>query len=539
MNAYGLTLGAIGVVAGPAGAAAATGLGAGLYAYQTLLEGTAQLLPTSFVGGSLNFDPTIEEFYEDQDGPGQYINVTVSAQSEGWTLDKTILDGALVAAGGVDAVTTLIGRNPAAGDALRSLSSFVLSTIGSKRASSAGLITIDPQVWPNVDISGPGFTRARVQGDAIRLAALPNYEPVKAGTSTLTVETDPTRFGGAPSILERKNISVLAIEVRIKHNGTPPPLTGIPVEPNDQVMLSIEVENADDDTIEWTLSAGSWATEPIRVGVGRWSGTVQTPASTNDFPVTVLFRSTATGGARSEPGAPERAASALIVATKVVVNPNSVILSAGESQTFIAEVLGNDDQRVTWSATGPTGGAAAIGSGGTFVAPSVLGQYLVKATSVADPFAEGFADVLVVGQCYWSLQIDGPDGGSWSGEFAAHFFPFAPGGFFSSSFSLNDTDQDGPLGNITAAGPIAAGQTGSYLGTLGFTPAQGGGVQWTATNDEELGVSANLLVLANNGDNVRARMTGTAIRFVQNGDPILASFTLTVRSASFGDCGPG
>ena len=537
LNAYGITLGAIGVFAGPAGAAAAAGLGAGLYAYQTLLEGTAQLFPTSFVGGSLTFDPSIEEFYEDQPGPGEYVNVRVSATSEGWVLDKTLIDGVLTVAGGADAYRALGKAASATTDYLQGLSTLVAGTVGSKGAAAGGLIRIDPQVWSNIDISGPGFTVARVQGDAIRITTVPQYDPAKEGTSLLTVETNPARFGGAPSVLERKPVTVLPIVVRILYNGSVPPSTGIEVEPNDQVPLTIEVENALDDILEWELSAGSWVNGPTRTGTGRWTGTVQTPSNPNDFPVTVIFRSTATGGARDEPGAPERATSARIVAAKVNVIPESIILSVGETQQFAAEVIGNEDQRVDWSATAPNGSPAAISSAGLFTAPSILGRYEVKATSVAQPSAVGFADVLVVGPCYWSLQIDGGDGGSWSGEYAAHGYPVIPGAPFSLTFALSDTDEDGPLGNVQALG-LTSGLTGSFAGTFSFSPSPTGSTVWTATNDEELGLSANVVVFSNDGSFVRGRMTGTAIQFVQNSDPILATFTLTFRSATFGECGP-
>jgi len=537
LNAYGLTLGAIGLVTGPAGAAITAGLGAGLYAYSTLVEGTAQLLPSSFVPGSMTFDPSVQEFYEDQPGPAEYVNVRVSAQSKGWVLDKTLIDGVLLGAGGIDAYKAVTAINPAASNLLRDVSGFVASTVGSKRAAEAGLIRIDPQVWSNIDISGPGFTTARVQGDAIRVKTAPQYEPVKAGTATLTVETSLSRFGGAGPILKREDITVLGITVRILYNGAPPPISGISVEPNDEVPLAVEIENANSDDLSWTLSGGSWASGPTRVTQGRWIGTVKTPSSAGDFPITVKFVSTATGGARDEPGAPERSATARIVATRVVVNPNSVILSVGESQTFAAEVIGNDDQRVTWSATGPSGGAAAISANGTFVAPSVLGQYLARAVSVAEPSAEGFADILVVGQCYWSMNIAGPDGGSWSGDYAAHGYPIIPGAPFSMSFFESEDDEDGASGSLFAIG-LTSGLTGSFPGSLGFSPAQGGSITWTAANDESAGTSASLFVFESNSSIVRARMTGTAIRFVENGDPILAEFTLTFRSATFGDCGP-
>ncbi|MEX2471380.1 MAG: hypothetical protein WEA34_04325, partial [Gemmatimonadota bacterium] len=74
LQGYGLTLGAIGLVTGPGGAAVTAALGSVLWAYQTYLEGTSKLLPKEFVPGSLLFDLDIAAFEEDQPGPGNWSN---------------------------------------------------------------------------------------------------------------------------------------------------------------------------------------------------------------------------------------------------------------------------------------------------------------------------------------------------------------------------------------------------------------------------------------------------------------------------------
>jgi hypothetical protein len=74
----------------------------------------------------------------------------------------------------------------------------------------------------------------------------------------------------------------------------------------------------------------------------------------------------------------------------VTVSPASVTLQPGGAQTFTATVSGTSNQSVTWSATSGT-----ITNAGLYTAPTLNGNYIVKATSVANNTISGTASVSV------------------------------------------------------------------------------------------------------------------------------------------------
>jgi len=74
----------------------------------------------------------------------------------------------------------------------------------------------------------------------------------------------------------------------------------------------------------------------------------------------------------------------------VTVSPSSVTLQPGGAQTFTATVSGTSNQGVTWTATN-----GSITSNGLYTAPTVVGNYVVKATSVNNNTISGTASVSV------------------------------------------------------------------------------------------------------------------------------------------------
>lgn len=532
LQAYGMTLGAIGLFTGPGGTVVATGLGSALWAYQTYQDGKSKLMPKEFVGGSMSFDVDISVFEEDRPGPGTWSNVLVSAQSEGWILDRTVIDLFSQIAGNAKAYGGWVNRVGAeASDLLDDIFDFVSSQrLSQLPAAEGGFIEIPPEVWADIDVTGEPWTSGRVVGDeAIHLVTATAYDPLRVGESLLTVETAGSHFGSAAPALHREAIRVDAIEVSILTTATN-------VQPGEIVELQILVDNALDTSLEWTLSPGaSWASGPTDIGGGAWSAQLQTPSDAGDFPVEVTFESTAEGGARDMPGAPVRRDVLELSSAQVIVEPSSVFLEPGESQTFAAIVLGAQNTDVTWSVTGPDP-SASIGDGGGFVAPETTGSYLVTATSVEVPSAEGYANVTVVGQCYWSVTIGGTVGGSWSGEFATHTYPDGPiAGSFGLSFSPDGGTMPGGSGTITSPGPTSTG-TGSWDVSFVFSADPH---VWAASNQEN--TEATMVVAENDGNAVSGTASGTAVVTLANGDTESAPFDMSFRSNDmFGDepCGP-
>ena len=78
----------------------------------------------------------------------------------------------------------------------------------------------------------------------------------------------------------------------------------------------------------------------------------------------------------------------------VAVNPNTVTLNTGATQTFTATVTGSTNQNVTWSVDGGAAGGT-ITATGLYTAPATPGTYTVRATSIADNTKSGTGTVTV------------------------------------------------------------------------------------------------------------------------------------------------
>jgi len=516
LTGYGFALGAAGVVAGPAGTVAAAALGTALWAYQTYLEGVSKLLPKEFVPGSLLFDIDIAAFEEDRPGPGTWSNVRVSAQSEGWSLDKAAVDLLLQIAGGAGAYKGWVNRIGAEANLAQDVGGFVRDQgLGQLAANSNGLVEIPPEVWPDVDISGTEWSEPRLgPGDAIALVdGTEQYNPVRTGEQLLTVSTHPSRFGAATPIFYRESVEVLAIGVSVLASKTT-------VQPNELIDFQILVENALDDDLSWTLSAGTWASGPEKIGQGTWSAQAQMPVS--GFPVQVTFKSEAKGGARDTPGAPVREGRATLSNVAVIVDPPQKIMRKGDTQQFVATVVGATDPSVMWSVSGP--GAATIGSNGSFIAPEELGDYLITATSVEDPSAEGFANVTVVGECYYSIDLGGE---VFTGDEISHVF--GTQGQFAATVSWTRPNGVG----FMYPESLTSGVTGPVAAIFSFLE---GDRAWVAAADEPV----TLTITENTGDVVVGEAAGTVLTVVSGLEvpvPLFMEFrSLSVFSGS--ECTP-
>lgn len=81
----------------------------------------------------------------------------------------------------------------------------------------------------------------------------------------------------------------------------------------------------------------------------------------------------------------------------VTVSPPKATVFAGETQVFVATVVGESDGTVTWSVDEEEGGR--VTSQGLYTAPKIQGMYHVTATSVANPQKRGAATVTVIVYC--------------------------------------------------------------------------------------------------------------------------------------------
>lgn len=81
----------------------------------------------------------------------------------------------------------------------------------------------------------------------------------------------------------------------------------------------------------------------------------------------------------------------------IAITPTKVTLYAGETQTFVATVVGTENQSVNWSVEEQDGGA--ITDVGQYTAPKLQGVYHITATSRARPEATSSATVTVLTYC--------------------------------------------------------------------------------------------------------------------------------------------
>jgi len=81
----------------------------------------------------------------------------------------------------------------------------------------------------------------------------------------------------------------------------------------------------------------------------------------------------------------------------VTVTPLKVTLFAGETQTFVASVVGAGDKSVSWSVEEEDGGT--ITDSGLYTAPKIQGVYHITATSRGKSQAKAVATITVLSYC--------------------------------------------------------------------------------------------------------------------------------------------
>jgi hypothetical protein len=519
LAAYGLALTGVGVATGPVGSAVATALSALIFLMQLEQERIARTFPSQFVG--MQFDASPLTFKEDEPGPGQFTSVRVSATSEDWELDTAALNFALLAAGSVRSVANLNrwvlqGAQGGAVDLANNIVGALAGMAASMIPGGGGILRQPARIFPDIDVSAETWITARLAGSSIQLGAHPTYDPVATGPTILTVETRPARFGGATPALSRQTITVEILSVDIEVDRTT-------VSPGETVELQVTVEEALDPGLRWTLSPGaSWIYGPELIGENIWRAVILTPDLPQLFPVRTTFTSTASGGARSAAGAPVRSATQVINLGAILVEPPTALLEPGDTINFQAIVLGLENREVTWSAARPDGTPVDIGTDGQFVAPASMGDYIITATSVADPLIKGFAVVTVAGRCQWTLTISGPSGGRWSGTEGGFIYAGAVGPSTNFGIYFSRGDEDPLIGAVQGSGPETAGQVGSFSPVgLGFSPAIG--IQWTPME------GGTLTVTENEFDVMRATANGRVFT-VESGPTIIeADWSLTFR----------
>jgi len=196
---------------------------------------------------------------------------------------------------------------------------------------------------------------------------------VSGGPYTVTVASveDPTRTASA-------SVTVQTVSVA----------TPVPVPANGQtfvggtVSFSALVSGAVNSGVNWSVNGG---------GSIDASG-VFTASQQGSWVVTATSQADTTKNST---------APVYVKPLTVILTPDAVTVRSGQIQQFTAVVAGpgTPSQAVTWSVVNANGGT--ITSAGVYTAPSMPGDYTVKATSVQDSTCVGTASVHVPG---WVLK---------------------------------------------------------------------------------------------------------------------------------------
>ena len=372
-------------------ASAATG--AGLIAYETYLNGTASLYPSTLTDLRAEISPPV--FPEDFTVDGSWTTVTVTAGSTGWTADADIARGLLAA---LSATTSgLSGLKPADGlvlDVSLYLRDNAATGYIEHRADTGGLLSFCPQRW-DVDVSGEPWTEGEAVLGRFEIdSSLRYYRPTETGLNlpvddTLRIALNPARFAGT-RLWDDHQISVLPIL-----------LSGDSVievnRPGDEVDVQMAVTNATDPELAWHADEGGWRGDARLIEAGEivgapavWERTHVTPGSAGDFPYLIAVEPTTATGLRSD-GDPPRRHVVQVRLKELVIEPDPATVVVNGVVPFVARGADGNVADVTWTA-----GGGAIGADGVFTAGPRPGTYTVTATSVDDPGITATATVIVV-----------------------------------------------------------------------------------------------------------------------------------------------
>ena len=144
-------------------------------------------------------------------------------------------------------------------------------------------------------------------------------------------------------------------------------------------VFVVSVAGTSDTSVSWAVTGGTL------VGAG---GSVTFTAPSTAGVVELSAASNAAVGVRAV-----ARITVVVPVVGVTLEPASVALPVGGTQSLTATVTGSVDTSVTWSAT--CGGVAGGGNTVTYSAPGVAGSCTVTATSSADPSKSASASVTV------------------------------------------------------------------------------------------------------------------------------------------------
>lgn len=439
--------------------------GSTLFSFTLVTDAMAYLLPSRFSSIEFQHDPPT--FREDDPNAGTWYDVRVVAESEGWKLDKAILDTLLqlvnVRGGYKEWLTAFAPkgfREALAGH----LQNEAVSKAIQVKAGGSGIVTLPPQKTRPIDVTEEPWSFATfhfaLKGEEERQRF--RLDPEWEGDLEAEIEigTAVDKFGGLP-ISKSQPFPIAPVTIVAEPRQAS-------VDPGEAVEFTITVL-AYDPSISVRAEHGSVALEAL--GEGVWLVRYTAPPTEAGLPDLIVVESESTTGLLANPdrGRPSIAIPIRGSTPWIVVTPQGVCVELGEKEAFQAEVFNLETQDVHWSAS-----AGTITEEGVFTAPDTSGPVDITATSVEDESVQGAASIRVGGcGCNWTATLSGPVSHTVTND--------------SQVLTLGVDDAflnlqlNGPVGQhardillISPREPIASGATGGYLVTVSGTYAASG-----------------------------------------------------------------
>lgn len=544
--------------AGTGGAVAKARIGAagvlgnlGLFVSKAGMEAMEGLLPSILVSLDFEYGPAV--FLEDDEvTTGNWSEAMLTTRSRGWSADRAILDGLLQTAGGVAtkkgaqwfSKRTFIPEGPARelADGFNALIADTwLQELLQQKGGQSGVVHFPGCDFGPTDISAEEWSEAEIVGDSDLVASIRghgSYEVWMDGEVFLLVRSRAGAFGLWGTVTAARPIEVLRLEVEIIPDEQV-------VEPGQVVSFEARVTNANDPSVQWTISPTSHSLEVVG-GDGGGTVRVHTSGDPDQLPAVLTARSTATGPMRPL-ALPARTANALLHTGAFILEPGGACVEPGNALQFelrdprpppvAVSAAGREEDAAASPEPGPgpqrSGHLAAVWEAsegsitqqGLFTAPGTPGLVTVTARR-GDREERALVRVAENCRCWWIASIDGGFSGTATGD-VAYFF--RQGSDLVVSVSLRMVDEPTPHIDVIAVNgePVllpdfetASGLPSVSIGNVPPAPGSDGGFWFTA--DPETDAPTGLLdVFKNEGRLFEGRTQGTAFALALQGDNVV------------------
>lgn len=242
----GLAAAGVGVISGGAGLL----LSGGLVGHQLYTEYCAYRLPAQIT--DISFDVSKASFPEDYDqGPDRFYNVKAKAVSKTWNPSQVIIDALLSAGGAIKWLKSTGSLQKVGGNFVNQLNEIMASVTNNICARSAQCkddlsVDLTPIPYGPVDLQGEEWIKGDIRPGpevAFRMETYNSFRAIDDGSSVLAVQTADGKFGSQTY----EGTQVLTVR-RIIVTVSP---AAVEAKPKEKVCFNGEVENADDEGLDW------------------------------------------------------------------------------------------------------------------------------------------------------------------------------------------------------------------------------------------------------------------------------------------------